>query len=573
MSAADGNTARDPDAARASWRFGLALVRPHRVALILIALVALLDTVASLLLPLVAGSLTEHLLAAERGALARLVAIAAILLLLQHAARIGSRLGIARIGDEILLELRRRCFEHMQRLPMSVLEQRKRGDLLSLLTTDAQTLAGFFSGALPSALPLALTLAGGLALIAWLHPALAGIIVVTVGLAVVAMKFWMRAIHRRARTWFDAQSATVDLAEQALELAPVIRAAAREDRQMALYQDSAVTALKEARRLRRIYAPLEPTIQLAATLGVMGVVLLAAGPTASRPITPGELVTLLLYAAVIARPLAGLAELAAQWFRTRGALARLLELLHTPTETDSGRRRPPRRLLRGIHFEQLRFGYDPARPVLDAFDLHIPAGSRLALTGPNGAGKSTLIYLLLRFYQPQAGRITLDGTPIDQFDLRALRRAIALVPQRTWLFQGTIADNIRLDWPDADLAQIRDAAHRALADEFIEQLPDGYQTLLGARGSGLSGGQQQRLALARALLSPTPILVLDEATSMFDEVGEARMIERLEPALAGRTVIMITHRPRLLELADRIVPVAGPAFRCADPRRAGAASC
>lgn len=534
-------------------RFGWSIAHPHLAAGASITLLLLLESGVSLALPWLGGRVANALLAEDAETLWRLGSVAIALLLLQFAARIASRLGTARIGDEMLLELRLRTFDHLQHLPMLEYERRHRGDLLSLLTTDAQTLSSFLAGTLPGLAPMLATLFGALLLMAWLRPELTFVIVLTVALAVVAMKFWMRAIHRRARAWFDAQSHSVDLAEEAIELLPVTRAAACEDHQRALYLERARRALDRARSLRRIHAPLQPAVQLAATLGVIALVLIYTGPGSQRPASPGELVTLLLYGAVIAQPLAGLADVVGQWNRTRGALGRIVETLACAVEPNPGTRRPPIRLQHGIRFESIRFGYDPSRPVFEDFDLEIGAGERVALTGANGCGKSTLVWLLLRYYPLQQGRITIDGVDIRDFELRALRRAIAIVPQRTWLFEGTIADNIRYAQPEATDTAIAQAARMACAAEFIEALPDGYRTELGARGSGLSGGQQQRIALARALLRPTPILVLDEATSMFDEVGEDQLLERLEPALADRSLIMITHRPKLLALADRIV--------------------
>jgi len=367
----------------------------------------------------------------------------------------------------------------------------------------------------------------------------------------------MRAIHRLARAWFDTQSQTVSVAEQAIELLPVIKAEAREHEQLDLYRASAVEALGRARALRRVLTPLQPIIQLAALTGIIALLLFAAGPWSPQPAAPEELVTLLLYGVLVARPLSNLASLAGRASSTHGALSRILETLAEAPETRGGSQRPPERLKQGIRFENVTFGYDPDRPILENFDLTIGAGERIALTGPNGAGKTTLIWLLMRFYRPDAGRITLDGTDLAEFDLQALRRSIALVPQKVWLFQGTIADNIRLGAPDADMDRVRQAALLAGAADFIEEMDAGYGSELGPRGARISGGQQQRLALARALLRPTPILVLDEPTAMFDEEGEKSLVERIQPAVQDRTVIMITHRPALLQLADRRIDFTG----------------
>lgn len=532
--------------------FGRELVVPYRARLAGLTAVLLVETGASLSLPWLGGRLAQLLIDGTRDGLYALGGLTLGVLLVQLGSRLVGRLGTARIGDELLLDLRRRTFAHLLKLPLAHHEQRKRGDQLSLLTTDAQTLAGFLSGALPGLLPMLLTLTGALAMLAWLRPWLGLVIVVAVGAGVVVMKFWMRSVRRRARAWFDAQSETVDVAEQAIELLPMIKAEASESRQEALYRERAGSALERALELRHAYAPMQPVVQLAATAGILGLLLLAAGPVSAQPAAPSELVTLLLYGVIVARPLAGLADMAGRWNSARGALARITETLDRTPEPAGGTLHPPRRLTRGIRFEQVTFGYGE-RAVLRDFELEIRPGERLAITGPNGSGKSTLIWLLMRFYAPQAGRIVLDGHSLADYALGALRRSVALVPQRVWLFHGSVADNIRLGWPDAPMARVREAARLAGAEDFVLEMESGYDTLLGPRGSRISGGQQQRLALARALLRDTPVVVLDEATSMFDDAGEEALRRRLETALDDRTLLMITHRPRLLELADRVI--------------------
>jgi len=283
---------------------------------------------------------------------------------------------------------------------------------------------------------------------------------------------------------------------------------------------------------------------------------LAAPGLARGTLTPGNLVTLILYGMFIARSLAALADAYARWSGAQGALTRLLEAFDALLEPNDGsKRHVPRPLSRGITWDAIRFGYDPAQPIFSDFSLSVSSGKCIALTGPTGCGKCTLVWLLLRFYEPHGGRITIDSVDIRELSLPALRRAVALVPQRVWLFQGSVADNIRLASPEAGQEDIERAAEQAQALDFIRALPKGSETELGPRGARISGGQQQRLALARALIRPTPILVLNEATSMFDEAGEAEVTEILAQIKQERTTILITHRPRLLKLADRRIEV------------------
>ena len=542
---------------REALNFSLDLVRPYRRLLVGIMLVLLLETAASLSLPWLGGRLSEALLGDRSDSLYFLGGVTVCVLLVQLGSRIVGRLGVARVGDELLLDLRQRTFDHLQHLPIAHHEQRKRGDQLSLLTTDAQSISAFLSGALPGLVPMLLTLAGALAMLAWLRPLLALIVVLTVVMAVVVLRFWMRVIRRRARTWFDSQSETVDVAEQAIEMLPMIKAEAWEPRQRDAYLSAARRALDNARLLRIAASPLQPVIQLLSLIGIISLLVLAAGPGSENPARPGELVTLLLYGVIIARPLSGLADVYGRWNGARGALARILETLALAPEQATGTRNPPKVVESGLCFKDVTFGYDPDRPVLEHFDLEIAAGERIAITGPNGAGKSTLVWLLMRFYNPWSGSISIDGVDIREFDLAALRRSIALVPQRVWLFQGSIADNIRLGWPEAPMERVVEAARMAGAEDFIRDMPSGFDAELGPRGAKISGGQQQRLALARALLRPTPVLMLDEATSMFDDVGEDALLERIEPAIANRCLIIITHRPRMLELAHRVVRLHG----------------
>jgi len=273
--------------------------------------------------------------------------------------------------------------------------------------------------------------------------------------------------------------------------------------------------------------------------------------------SPADLVSFLLYAMLLARPVASLADVYGRTQTTRGALGRLLDALDQVPEPppNAGITLPP---VKGrLTFDHVSFGY-PGRPLaLDDVNLQIAAGETIAIVGPNGAGKSTLAHLLMRLHLPGSGTIAIDGHDIAAVSLDSLRRQIGVVPQHVLLFNASVRDNIAYGRLDPSLADIEHAAGLARAHDFIVELPQGYDTLVGDRGVRLSGGQQQRLALARALLKDPPILVLDEATAMFDPQGEIEFLEGARDALAGRTVLLITHRPASLAVAGGVVRMEG----------------
>jgi ABC-type multidrug transport system fused ATPase/permease subunit len=275
------------------------------------------------------------------------------------------------------------------------------------------------------------------------------------------------------------------------------------------------------------------------------------------------MVSLFLYGMVLVRPISQLANVYGATQSARGAAQRLMDAIGSPLERDTGTvQQIPRHA--GIRFERVEFAY-PGRPSLFCgFDLEIQPGETVALTGVNGAGKSTLAHLLLRLVEPQAGRILVGGIDVREFTLAALRAQVGLVAQNVMLFNASVHENIAYGRPDAGSADVENAARAARAHDFVQALPEGYATVVGEQGVRLSGGQKQRIALARALLRDPPILVLDEATAMFDPQGEADFIAACHETLRSRTVILITHRPASLALADRVLRLEGGQLHSAD---------
>jgi ATP-binding cassette, subfamily B, bacterial len=310
----------------------------------------------------------------------------------------------------------------------------------------------------------------------------------------------------------------------------------------------------------RITAFLGPLVGLLAALAAIAILIGASQSLLTKEGGQGDLFAFLLYAALLTRPVGGLANMYGQFQMARGTLARLQAILEMKAEPGYFGKKRIERSPGWLACENVNFSY-PGRPkVLTNLSLEIRPGEAVALTGENGVGKSTLIKLLLRFYSPDSGRIALDGTDIRDIQVQDLRRQFGYVPQRPQLFNGSIADNIVFGQLEQDAKALESAIHRAIeiaqADKFIAGLPKGLDTEIGDHGVRLSGGQGQRIALARALLRDPPIYILDEATSMYDLESEAAFVEDCVKALRGRTILIITHRPASLALADRVLYVS-----------------
>lgn len=527
------------------------LARPWRKQLILVAALMLLESLMALAVPLVAGLMAGGIIAGD----AALPVLAALLLgLLAGVAglRVLSGIVSGTTALQVLADLRCQIHDHLQGLPLPFHEDHKQGDLLALTTYEIRRLSDFLTGTLVSLLPLSLTAVGAVILMFRIDPVLALIVPVLIPAFYLTLKIIGRRLRRLAAAWQEAEAETVAIAEEHLEMTPAIKSFTREAVASDRYAAAVVRSRDIGLREMRIHAILSPVTQFIAAAAAVLMLLLAGRGVQAGTMSPAELVSFLLYAGLLTRPVAALANVYGQIQVVRGTLLRLENVLDRIPESLAGGQ-PLDRANGALGFEAVRFTYPGRAGTLDRIDLNIPAGRTIALTGHNGSGKSTLIALMLRHCSPDAGHIYLDGIDITTLRLRDLRRQIGVVPQRPLLFNGTIGENIGFGRDSATEDQIIAAARMAQAHGFISDLPQGYATMIGDHGVRLSGGQGQRIALARALIKDPPILVLDEATSMFDLKGEADFVAAARAALRDRTVILITHRPATLALADQVV--------------------
>ncbi|MEJ6012162.1 ABC transporter ATP-binding protein [Novosphingobium aquae] len=526
--------------------------RPYRWMLALTVFLSLLGALASLAIPWFAARLLGGLL--ERGtSLAPVAGLLVTALFIQTIIAITNALVSGSVSARVLADFRGEIHAHLQRLPLGFHDQSDRGDLLSLMAWDASRLSTFISHWLASAISSIFLACGSLAVLFSIDFRLALVMPFLFALFFMGQKLVGRKLRSISAKVREAEVNVIATAQQTLEMLPATKAFAREQLQDQKYAQNLEASRNQNVRQSKILAYLGPANQLLIAIAVIVTLLLVSRGSATQSLSATDLFGFLLYAALLSRPIGLLANLFGELNGARGSLERLLEVLKENPEPGYN---APSRLdtCRGIiSFCDVWFGYPGRQETLCGANLEIKSGEIVALTGDNGSGKTTLAQLLLGFYSPQRGTIRLDGLDIEQIQVQDLRRLIGYVPQQTLLFNASVRDNIGWGAERPDEQRLMRAARLSQALEFIESLPEGFDTVIGEHGVRLSGGQRQRLALARALLNDPPILILDEATSMYDLDGEAAFVEACQTALVGRTVLLITHRPASLELADRQV--------------------
>jgi ATP-binding cassette subfamily B protein len=559
----DASSARPAAATPRSLSGLLPFVRPYAGRIALAVLFLVLAAASTLAIPVALKTLIDQgLVAADPGE--RLLALREHFLALFA---VGAALGlfsalrfymVSWLGERITADLRNAVYAHVVRQSPEFFETTKTGEVVSRLTTDTTLVQTVVGSSLSMGLRNTVMGIGALGMLIVTNPAVMAQVLGILVLVVLPALYFGRRVRKLSRASQDRVADSSAIAAEVLGEIPVVQGYGQEAREARRFSDSTEEAFVTARKRTRVRSTLVAFV-ITATFGALlwGLYQGTQAVLAGR-ISAGHLGQTVVYVIILVGAVAVLSEVWGDLLRAAGASERLMELLAAKSPVEDPPKPQPLPATRGgsaVAFEGVSFHY-PSRPkqaALSDFDLVVRPGETVALVGPSGAGKSTVFQLLMRFYDVKSGLVRLDGVPVQQTSLAALRQRIGLVPQDSTVFSTSALENIRYGRPKASDAEVKAAATAAFAHEFIEALPEGYATYLGERGVRLSGGQRQRISIARAMLKNPPLLLLDEATSALDAESERMVQAALEAAMKDRTTLVIAHRLATVQSADRIV--------------------
>jgi ATP-binding cassette subfamily B protein len=530
----------------------LRLAAPYKHALTALAALGIANSLVALGIPWFSGQLLGSVVVGKTGSQSWLVGALVGALVVSAVITFAASSRGATTSARILADLRQRVYLHVQRLPIAFHHTTPKGDVLALMSYEIRRLSDYLTRTVVTLPAKALTTVGSMVLMYRINPRLAVVVPVLIPAFYLILKIAGRQLRTLAIALQGREADVIATAEEMLEMLPATKAFTREAEEADRYRRVVEACERLHIREGRINAALGPSVTVVAAVAAVIVLLLAGQRVQNGQMSTTQLFSFIFYAALLSRPVSELAHLYGQTQTALGTLARLNAVLERPIEV-IGNDAALGRVRGRIRFENIHFAYPGTEPLFGGLNFDIAAGTIVAIVGPNGSGKTALLNLLLRYYEPQHGRILLDDTDIATVGVDDVRRQIGLVPQFPLLFNGTIRDNIAFGAVGATQAAIDAAASLAQATSFISALSEGMDTMIGDNGVRLSGGQRQKIALARALIKDPPILVFDEATSMFDDEGESGFVAACGDALKGRTVILVTHRPATLALATRIV--------------------
>jgi subfamily B ATP-binding cassette protein MsbA len=457
-------------------------------------------------------------------------------------------------SQHVMADFRTHVFSHLHRLSLNFFAKRRTGELISRVMNDVSVIQNLLTETPMDALKHLVTILGGVGFLLFMNWRLCVLILILLPLLALIARIFGKRLKLLSMQIQDQTAHVTTLIEEVVSGIRVVKSFVQGQREEKRFRSAVEGLLATTIKRTAVLAVFVPVITFCTFVMAIGVLWYGGKQVIEGQLTPGELFAFVLFAGILIGPFGSAARIFSQVKEVQGAMTRVFELLDTPLDIhDSPMAKSLPSLQGHIEFDHVHFAYEGRSPVLEDVSFSVQAGECVALVGPTGAGKSTIVNLLHRFYDPNAGRVLIDGHDLRAVQVESLYQQLALVPQETLLFGGTIAENIRYGRAEATESDMMSASRRANAHEFIQSLPDGYDTMLGEKGINLSGGQRQRVAIARALLKDPRILILDEATSALDSQSESLVQSALTELMKGRTTLMIAHRFSSIQRANRIL--------------------
>ena len=460
------------------------------------------------------------------------------------------------VGQSVMHDLRRTLYHHIHRLSLAEHDEKRTGDLIGRVTTDIEAIQSFITTALLGILSSVLTLVGIIGIMLYLNWRFTLISLAIAPVLFLVVYIFTRRIKKASRAVRKKESELLSIVQEVFSSIRVVKAFAREDYEERRFERQSLENVETALQARNLKGTLSPIVDIIVAIGTCVMLGYGARLVLAGQLTPGGLVLFLFYLGMMYKPMRDLSKMTDTVSKAEVGFDRIREVL----ETESGMRDLPGARRAGrfqgkIEFDKVSFGYSPDQLILKDVSFEIAPGQVAAFVGPTGGGKTTIISLVARFYDPLSGEVKIDGTNIHNYTMKSLRQQISFVLQETLLFRAPVWENIAYGRPEANREEIIRAAKLANAHEFIDEMPEGYDTMVGERGVTLSGGQRQRIAIARAVIRNTPILVLDEPTSGLDAVSEQAAFEALDRLMEGKTCIVIAHHLGTIRRANIIFVV------------------
>ena len=532
-------------------------LRPHLSAMIASALLIMGVAGLNLVLIKYAGSLWDLITVNQDLAqLTQAMWVFIGLMVTQSVLSIGHSYMSARVSQRIMADFRINLFKHLQQLSLNFFAKRRTGELVSRFMNDVGVIQHMFTEMPIDSAKHLVTIVGGIGFLLFMNWKLCLLILLLLPLLAIVARLFGRRLKSLSTLIQDQTAGMTTLIEEVISGIRVVKSFVQTGREEARFKVSVDGLMSTALLRAAILAVFIPTITLLTFSMAIGVLWYGGKQVIEGVMTPGDLFAFVLFAGILIGPFGSAARLFAQIKETQGAMTRVFELLDSQPEIGSRPNAVTLDTIEGaIQFDRVEFSYDMRNPVLSSVTFSVKPGERIALVGPTGAGKTTIINLLHRFYDPNEGRVLIDGHDLRTLNLDSYYLQIGLVPQETILFGETIKENIRYGRAGASEEEVIKASEGANAHDFIQGLPDGYETLVGEKGVNLSGGQRQRIAIARAFLKNPRILIMDEATSALDSESERLVQSALNRLMEGRTTVIIAHRLTTIQMADRILVV------------------